>query len=120
VILVDPPRAGLDDETREYVAKFDQILYISCNPLALKQDLGRLGEGFEVVALAVFDMFPYTTHVECAVRIRRSQAQVPRPLPQRRSRFRLWWLLVIGAVVFLLKKRRKSCYLLSGSAYGGS
>ncbi|CAE7473407.1 trmA, partial [Symbiodinium necroappetens] len=62
VILVDPPRAGLDATARQCVAKFDQILYISCNPLALKGDIKSLGEGFEVVALAIFDMFPYTTH----------------------------------------------------------
>eukprot|EP00439_Symbiodinium_sp_Y106_P078390 s1143_g17.t1 len=97
VILVDPPRAGLDATARKCVAKFDQILYISCNPLALKSDIESLGEGFEVVALAIFDMFPYTTHAECAVRIRRRrQAFVPRSPSSRRWKFLV--LFVIGAV----------------------
>merc|ERR1711971_663705 len=70
-VLVDPPRAGLDNETRNYVAAFDHIIYISCNPVALVNDLRFLGSSFEVVSLAFFDMFPYTTHAECAVRVRR-------------------------------------------------
>ncbi|CAE7254194.1 trmA [Symbiodinium pilosum] len=103
VILVDPPRAGLDAGTRQSVTQFDQILYISCNPLALKGDINHLGEGFEVVALAIFDMFPYTTHAECAVRIRRRRkAQVPRS-PGRRKPL-LFLLLVIGAVVMFLRR----------------
>lgn len=110
VILVDPPRAGLDATARQCVAKFDQILYISCNPLALKGDIKSLGEGFEVVALAIFDMFPYTTHAECAVRIRRRrQAFVPRSPSSRRWKFLV--LFVIGAVAAALYRRRFRCKL---------
>jgi len=110
VILVDPPRAGLDATARKCVAKFDQILYISCNPLALKSDIESLGEGFEVVALAIFDMFPYTTHAECAVRIRRRrQAFVPRSPSSRRWKFLV--LFVIGAVAAALYRRRFRCKL---------
>lgn len=39
IILVDPPRAGLDDITRKAVAKYPYILYISCSPTALHRDL---------------------------------------------------------------------------------
>ena len=32
VVLVDPPRAGLDDVTLKLVSHYDHILYISCSP----------------------------------------------------------------------------------------
>ena len=41
-ILVDPPRAGLDDPTRRHVKRYKDILYISCAPAALRRDLGHL------------------------------------------------------------------------------
>lgn len=70
VVLVDPPRAGLDAVTRDLVATFAHVLYISCNPDALARDLLELCD-HEVCSVAIFDMFPYTTHVECAVRLQR-------------------------------------------------
>ncbi len=39
VLLVDPPRAGLDAPTLRICHRFDHILYISCNPKALHQNL---------------------------------------------------------------------------------
>jgi len=70
-VLVDPPRSGLDAETLALVGGFDHALYVSCNPEALARDLGALGPSHEVVSFAFFDMFPYTSHAECAVRLRR-------------------------------------------------
>lgn len=71
-ILVDPPRAGLDDATRELVAGFDDILYISCNPDTLLRDLDALCQNHHIEALAFFDQFPYTHHMECGVFLRRA------------------------------------------------
>ena len=58
-VLVDPPRAGLDDKCRRLVARFERILYVSCNPLTLLRDLGELvATGtHQVVSLALFDQF---------------------------------------------------------------
>lgn len=70
-VLVDPPRSGLDEETRTLVASFQHVLYISCNPDALAADLAVLNDSHVVLAFALFDMFPFTTHVECAVRLQR-------------------------------------------------
>mmetsp|Transcript_32021 Transcript_32021/g.68224 ORF Transcript_32021/g.68224 Transcript_32021/m.68224 type:complete len:516 (-) Transcript_32021:44-1591(-) len=70
VVLVDPPRAGLDGDTLAAVQNFQDVLYISCNPAALARDLALLCE-HDVLSLAIFDMFPYTTHAECAVWLRR-------------------------------------------------
>lgn len=69
VVLVDPPRAGLDEATRELVQRFEHVLYISCNPDALAGDLVALAATHEAASFALFDMFPYTTHAECAVRL---------------------------------------------------
>jgi hypothetical protein len=97
VLLVDPPRAGLDAPTIRLAQGFHHILCISCNPNALYENLlGRtneehaprdtwtasvglrpLIETHEVVSMGIFDMFPATSHVEMAVRMRRR----PEPLP---------------------------------------
>ncbi|MBD5770456.1 tRNA (uridine(54)-C5)-methyltransferase TrmA [Marinomonas colpomeniae] len=71
VVLVDPPRAGLDDATVELVRKIDSILYISCNPETLKSNLEALASTHYVVRYAMFDQFPYTHHVETAVYLTR-------------------------------------------------
>jgi len=71
VVLVDPPRAGLDDATVELVRKIDSILYISCNPETLKSNLEALSSTHDVVRYAMFDQFPYTHHVETAVYLTR-------------------------------------------------
>lgn len=39
VVLVDPPRAGLDKHTRRMVSSFPHVLYISCDPRSLLRDL---------------------------------------------------------------------------------
>jgi tRNA (uracil-5-)-methyltransferase len=66
-IFVDPPRAGLDEKSLAFVATFDHIIYISCNPETLKRDLDYLKEKFEIKNFAVFDQFAYTYHLECGV-----------------------------------------------------
>jgi tRNA (uracil-5-)-methyltransferase len=66
-IFVDPPRAGLDDTTRKLSAKFEQIIYISCNPQTLYRDLSVLCETHSIKHFALFDQFSYTSHIECGV-----------------------------------------------------
>lgn len=66
-VLVDPPRAGLDGGTRELIAKFNTIIYISCNPKTLVEDLKSLTKTHSVVDAALFDQFPYTAHMEAGV-----------------------------------------------------
>ena len=70
-LLVDPPRAGLDDVTRRLAARFDNVLYISCNPHTQRADIAALADSHAVKALAVFDQFPYTHHLECGVLLQR-------------------------------------------------
>ncbi|MDF1880677.1 tRNA (uridine(54)-C5)-methyltransferase TrmA [Sulfurimonas sp. MAG313] len=63
-LFVDPPRAGLDEEAREFCKRFEHIIYISCNPETLVRDLEDLSCEYEIVQMAAFDQFPYTPHLE--------------------------------------------------------
>ncbi len=66
-VFVDPPRCGLDSATRRVVQDFENIIYISCNPETLKRDVDELAATHEIVAVAAFDQFPYTHHLEGGV-----------------------------------------------------
>ena len=66
-VLVDPPRAGLDEGTIELISKIENIIYISCNPETLARDLETLVQTHDVVEAAMFDQFPHTEHVESGV-----------------------------------------------------
>ena len=66
-LFVDPPRSGLDATTLEFAAGFDNILYISCNPQTLQENVAALQATHVVSAAAVFDQFPYTHHLECGL-----------------------------------------------------
>ena len=66
-LFVDPPRAGLDDDTVQLASHFDQILYISCNPETLAANVKALESTHKVSAFAMFDQFPYTHHMECGM-----------------------------------------------------
>jgi tRNA (uracil-5-)-methyltransferase len=70
-VLVDPPRAGLDHNTRELISSFENIVYISCNPETLHRDLQILTKTHAADAFALFDQFPYTHHMECGVFLKR-------------------------------------------------
>lgn len=70
-VLVDPPRAGLDDETVKMVQGYENIVYISCNPDTLAQNLEMLGQTHDISRFALFDQFPYTHHVEAGVYLTR-------------------------------------------------
>lgn len=63
-VLVDPPRAGLDKDACAIVARFPQILYISCNPEIQLENLELLSQTHRIKHFALFDQFPYTDHTE--------------------------------------------------------
>lgn len=70
-IFVDPPRAGLDSETEKLVSRFDNILYISCNPDTLASNLSQITQTHNIESVAVFDQFPWTDHLESGVLLKR-------------------------------------------------
>ena len=67
VIVVDPPRKGLDNTTIENILKIKptRLVYVSCNPATLVRDLSKLECEYEIKEIQPVDMFPYTSHVEC-------------------------------------------------------
>ncbi|MBI1905876.1 MAG: tRNA (uridine(54)-C5)-methyltransferase TrmA [Rhodocyclales bacterium] len=70
-LFVDPPRSGLDAPTVELARGFDHILYISCNPHTLHDNVAALHPTHAITAAAVFDQFPYTQHLECGLLLTR-------------------------------------------------
>lgn len=66
-VFVDPPRAGLGREVCEFIKRFRQIIYISCNPQTLAQDLEILKQTHHIKHTAFFDQFPHTKHLESGV-----------------------------------------------------
>lgn len=66
IIMVDPPRRGLDNTSVENIKKVSpkKLVYISCNPATLMRDLAKLEDIYEIKNIKPVDMFPYTSHVE--------------------------------------------------------
>ncbi|WP_371195375.1 tRNA (uridine(54)-C5)-methyltransferase TrmA [Glaciecola sp. SC05] len=70
-VLVDPPRAGLDNDTINLISRFETIVYISCNPDTLAENLKALAVSHQLTHVALFDQFPFTEHIETGVILRR-------------------------------------------------
>lgn len=66
-VFVDPPRAGIDNDTLTLLQRFERIIYISCNPDTLHDNLQQLAQTHKITQFALFDQFPYTHHVESGV-----------------------------------------------------
>lgn len=67
IVMVDPPRKGLDNKTIENLLMIrpKRVVYISCNPATLVRDLHKLEDLYEIKGIRLVDMFPFTSHVEC-------------------------------------------------------
>ncbi len=70
-VLVDPPRAGVDADTLRLLQEFDNILYVSCNPETLHDNLRVLTATHRIERAALFDQFPFTPHIESGMLLRR-------------------------------------------------
>ena len=67
VVMVDPPRKGLDNRSIDNILKIkpDRVVYISCNPATLVRDLAKFEGNYVIEEIRPVDMFPFTKHVEC-------------------------------------------------------
>ena len=67
VVIVDPPRAGLDKKVLDAILNLgpNMLAYISCDPSTLARDAARLIAGGYVLSnVTPFDLFPQTYHIE--------------------------------------------------------
>ena len=66
VIMIDPPRKGLDKTTINNILQIKpkKVIYISCNPSTLVRDLSYLESNYNIISIKPVDMFPYTSHIE--------------------------------------------------------
>ena len=74
VVVVDPPRKGLNADTIEALARFAprRIVYVSCDPATLGRDVALLKEkGYRVLNALACDLFPRTVHVESIICLER-------------------------------------------------
>ena len=70
-VLIDPPRAGLEPSVIDFIKNFRNLIYISCNPQTLFENLRSLCATHEVRRFAIFDQFAHTSHIECGVLLKR-------------------------------------------------
>lgn len=66
-IVVDPPREGIHPKALEKIIAYgvDSLVYISCKPTSLANDLLALQEaGYHAIKIQPVDLFPQTPHVE--------------------------------------------------------
>jgi 23S rRNA (uracil1939-C5)-methyltransferase len=67
IVLVDPPRVGLDKTVVDGILKLSPslIAYVSCDPSTLARDAARLiTGGYKLKEVTPFDLFPQTYHIE--------------------------------------------------------
>lgn len=75
VVIVDPPRAGLDKEFLYHLQKLSpsKIIYISCNPTTQERDISYLKKcRYKVEEIQPVDMLPFTSHIESIVLLNRA------------------------------------------------
>lgn len=73
VIIVDPPRSGLDKNTINFLinSKAKRIVYVSCDIMTLVRDLNILKQDYDIIEITPVDMFPNTYHVESVCVLKR-------------------------------------------------
>lgn len=73
LIVLDPPRAGLEEATINALLKnsIQNCIMVSCNPSTLARDLDLLSEKYDLCAVQPVDLFPHGAHVECVALLRR-------------------------------------------------
>lgn len=66
VVIVDPPRKGLDRNTTINLCKLklQRLVYVSCNPATLMRDLQILENVYNIETIIPVDNFCYSSHIE--------------------------------------------------------
>ncbi len=73
VVVVNPPRRGIGSDLANWIneSSVPRLVYSSCNPLTLAQDLEAM-PAYRATQARLFDMFPHTSHAEVAVVLHRA------------------------------------------------
>jgi len=69
-LILDPTKKGCGKQTMQEIIGFENIIYISCNPIALCKDLNIIKDYYSIEEITPFDMFPNTTSVETLVKLK--------------------------------------------------
>jgi len=70
-VILDPPRCGLHPKLIQTILKEKpkHIIYVSCNPKTLRDNLIELKHNYDIEKITGIDMFPHTPHVECVCKL---------------------------------------------------
>ena len=74
IVIVDPPRVGLDNHTIDVLNNInvDKLIYVSCDPMTLVRDLKKL-DSYVIDDVTLVDMFPQTHHLESILLLSRKE-----------------------------------------------
>lgn len=77
-IVLDPPRSGLDEKTRNELLNLDveKIVYVSCDPVTLARDMFELKEKYDIESVCFVDLFPNTDDVETVLTMKRKDVSL--------------------------------------------
>ncbi len=81
LVIVDPPRAGLDTRARENILRLlpKEILYISCNPYTQAEDIKQFqAAGYQISQIQPIDQFPHTPHLENIILVSKADYRHPK------------------------------------------
>ncbi|MGE5325685.1 MAG: class I SAM-dependent RNA methyltransferase [Deltaproteobacteria bacterium] len=79
LVVLDPPRAGVGEHSLKLLAGLRpaRLHYLSCHPPTLARDLAHLTHlGYTIISIAMFDLFPQTSHIECLAQLVRNDRKV--------------------------------------------
>jgi tRNA/tmRNA/rRNA uracil-C5-methylase (TrmA/RlmC/RlmD family) len=79
-VVLDPPRSGAGTAVVRSLTALApaQIVYVACDPVALARDTRTLREdGYALVGMRAFDLFPHTHHVEAVATFVRDENRRP-------------------------------------------
>ena len=69
-IILDPTKKGCGKTVMNEINGIENIVYISCNPIALSKDINVIKNDYTIEEVIPFDMFPNTTNVETLVKLK--------------------------------------------------
>jgi len=69
-LILDPSKKGCGKNIMCGIIGVENLIYISCNPIALAKDLREILDFYEIEKIEAFDMFPNTKNVETLVKLK--------------------------------------------------